>query len=340
SAFDFNGDDHVAVNELVQAVHYALTGCPTPPSSLVAGLVDRLVSTGGSAQIPQTITYQGRLTGPGGPVSATLAMTFAIYDQKTGPAPPLWGELHAAVTVDQGQFTVELGSLVPFTPALAFDVPYFLGITVGADPEMHPRLPFTSVGYALNSVHAQNADHSRTADHASNAQNADNAAHAQSCDLADVATLALSVAAGSITASSLSPAICSAGGVLRKTATGWACNLAVGPAGATGPQGLQGPVGSTGPPGPGVGDFKNIAIVTRGFRNDAPVIGPRLYTDPVAAMPDAPMWCGTPPGGNRCLLKIMPGVYDIGTAALILQPYVTVIGSGPNATTSSSSGGQ
>jgi hypothetical protein len=35
----------------------------------------------------------------------------------------------------------------------------------------------------------------------------------------------------------------------------------------------------------------------------------------------------------------MPGVYDIGTAALILQPYVTVIGSGPNATTIRGSGG-
>src|SRR4030095_10190803 len=105
-------------------------------SHLVRGLVlVLLLSTGGSAQIPETITYQGRLNGPGGPVSATLAMTFAIYDHKTGTA-LLWTETHAAVTVDQGQFSVELGSLVPFTPALAFDVPYFLGIAVGADPEM------------------------------------------------------------------------------------------------------------------------------------------------------------------------------------------------------------
>src|SRR4030095_11521372 len=104
-------------------------------SHLVRGLVlVLLLSTGGSAQIPETITYQGRLNGPGGPVSATLAMTFAIYDQKTGPALPLWTETYAAVTVDQGQFSVELGSLVPFAPALAFDVPYFLGIPVGAHP--------------------------------------------------------------------------------------------------------------------------------------------------------------------------------------------------------------
>ena len=75
-------------------------------SHLVRGFVlVLLLSTGGSAQIPETIAYQGRLNGPGGPVSDTLAMTFAIYDQKMGQAPPLWTELHAAVTVDQGQFS-------------------------------------------------------------------------------------------------------------------------------------------------------------------------------------------------------------------------------------------
>jgi hypothetical protein len=49
-----------------------------------------LLSPTASAQIPQTITYQGHLTEPGGgPVTGTFTMTFNIYDKKTGPAPPL-----------------------------------------------------------------------------------------------------------------------------------------------------------------------------------------------------------------------------------------------------------
>ena len=114
-----------------------------------------LLSAEGSAQIPETITYQGHLTGQGGgPVSGTLAMTFAIYTAKTGGS-ALWTETHPAVPVDNGQFSVELGSVTPFDSVpLTFDVPYFLGTTVGADTEMQPRRPFTSVGYALNSVHA------------------------------------------------------------------------------------------------------------------------------------------------------------------------------------------
>lgn len=330
-------------------------------SHLVCGCVFvLLLSPEGRAQIPQTIAYQGRLNGPGGPISDTLTMTFTIYDKKTGSVPPLvplWTETYPAVVVDEGHFSVELGSINPLAPALAFDVPYFLGITVGSDPEMTPRLAFTSAGYALNSVHAQNADHAGNsdhagnadhagnsdhagnADHATNAQSADNAVHAQSCDLADVATLALTVANGSITAASLSSAMCSDGEVLRKTSSGWACNLAVGPAGPTGAQGLPGPVGPTGPPGPGSGDFQNTAIVTRGFRDGSPVTGPGRYTDPVAAMADVPTWCGVPADGHRCLLKILPGTYDIGAAALVLQPFVTVAGSGESATTVRGIGG-
>ena len=65
-------------------------------------------------------------------------MTFAIYDKKSGPAPPLvllWAETHPAVVVDQGQFSVQRGRIDPFAPALACDVPGFLGITVGSDSE-------------------------------------------------------------------------------------------------------------------------------------------------------------------------------------------------------------
>ena len=40
--------------------------------------------------------------------------------------------------------------------SLPFGLPYYLGIKVGADPEMTPRIPLTSVGYAFR---AKTADY-------------------------------------------------------------------------------------------------------------------------------------------------------------------------------------
>ncbi len=311
-------------------------------SHLVRGFVLVLLfSTAGGAQIPETITYQGRLTGQGAPAPGTHTMTFKIYDKTSPPNPQfvlLWAEMQSVTVDQQGQFSVELGSVTAFdsvTPPLTFDAPYFLGIEVGTDGEMVPRLPFTSVGYALNSVHAQNAENAKNAEKAQNAENATKAENAKNAEKADT------VADGSITEASLSPTMCNAGEVLRKMATGWACNLAVGPAGPTGPTGptgMTGPTGPTGPRGPGSGDFQHIAIVTLGLRDGSP-IPPGLYTNPVTAMNEVGTWCVEPAVEKRCLLQILPGVYDIGVSALVLQPFVTVAGSGQNATTVRGSGG-
>jgi len=56
------------------------------------------------------------------------------------------------------------------------------------------------------------------------------------------------------------------------------------------------------------------------------------YTNPVAAMNDLATWCGTPSGTNKCLLKIMSGVYDLGGSALETRSFVDVEGSGENVT--------
>ncbi|RJR19581.1 MAG: hypothetical protein C4581_04845 [Nitrospiraceae bacterium] len=56
------------------------------------------------------------------------------------------------------------------------------------------------------------------------------------------------------------------------------------------------------------------------------------YTDPVTAMGDIASWCGSPSAVNPCLLKIMPGVYDIGTNAIQMVSYVDIEGSGENVT--------
>jgi len=56
------------------------------------------------------------------------------------------------------------------------------------------------------------------------------------------------------------------------------------------------------------------------------------YTNPVTAMNDIANWCGTPSAANPCLMKIMPGVYNIGATALTMQPFVDIQGSGENVT--------
>lgn len=55
------------------------------------------------------------------------------------------------------------------------------------------------------------------------------------------------------------------------------------------------------------------------------------YTSPVDAMNDRLNWCGTASAANPCLIKIMPGVYNLG-GALTLRSYIDVQGSGPGIT--------
>lgn len=56
------------------------------------------------------------------------------------------------------------------------------------------------------------------------------------------------------------------------------------------------------------------------------------YMDPVTAMSDIATWCGTPSSSNPCLLKLMPGNYNIGGGSLHMKQYVDVEGSGENVT--------
>jgi hypothetical protein len=53
------------------------------------------------------------------------------------------------------------------------------------------------------------------------------------------------------------------------------------------------------------------------------------YRDPLIAINEAlDEWCHEPSAANPCLLRIMPGVYSIGTNSLRMQPYVDIEGSG------------
>lgn len=56
------------------------------------------------------------------------------------------------------------------------------------------------------------------------------------------------------------------------------------------------------------------------------------YTNPVTAMANVSTWCGTPSATNPCLVKIMPGVYDLNGGSLTMQAYVDIEGSGETIT--------
>jgi hypothetical protein len=101
-----------------------------------------------AAKVPETLTHQGRLyDAKQQPINATLDVQIALYDAKDGTT-PIWSEDHS-VTFEDGYFSVQLGSLTPFSEAVFDGSVRYMGITVGGDPEMTPRATVGSVPYAL-----------------------------------------------------------------------------------------------------------------------------------------------------------------------------------------------
>ncbi len=111
------------------------------------------------------LTYQGRLTDPSGtPINGPVNMSFRIVDAETGgvglpyaPATP-WAETHVGVSVLEGIFTVQLGSLTPFPADLLVGPPSdslgpvrYLEVTIGAET-LSPNLRITSAGYAMGTT--------------------------------------------------------------------------------------------------------------------------------------------------------------------------------------------
>ena len=128
-----------------------------------------------TAAVPQSMDYQGYLTElAGSPADGDYTITFSIYTVESGGS-WVWRDSQL-VEVDYGLFRVELGSVAnPFPPDM-FNVPLWLGVTVGTDDEMTPRRPLTSVGFSFRSEGADTAIYADNADtvdgkHAGDLQN-------------------------------------------------------------------------------------------------------------------------------------------------------------------------
>ncbi len=103
-----------------------------------------------------TIAYQGRLAdADGNPLTGTYNMIFRLYDVASGGV-PLWEEQWTGsngVRVSDGLFNVILGSLTPIPQSvITGHDSLFLGITVGTDDEMTPRVQLGSVPFAVQAL--------------------------------------------------------------------------------------------------------------------------------------------------------------------------------------------
>lgn len=115
--------------------------------TILIGLITTFVWASSSTQM---INYQGRLTDSAGmPINGNTTVTFSIYDGET-VGTSLWSETQT-VTVNQGIYQVQLGTINPIPDDLFNGSERFLGVKVGSDPELTPRSRITSVAYAFNS---------------------------------------------------------------------------------------------------------------------------------------------------------------------------------------------
>ncbi len=104
------------------------------------------------------MSYQGRLADTGGnPLTDLYNMEFRIYDVPDGGT-PLWEEYWTggnSVQVSDGLFNVMLGSIDnTLANAIAGHDELYLGITVGSDSEMSPRVQLGSVPFSFQAQEA------------------------------------------------------------------------------------------------------------------------------------------------------------------------------------------
>jgi hypothetical protein len=103
------------------------------------------------AEVPQLITYQGRLSEANGePITGEHTIIFRLYDAEQSGT-KVWEETHTISVAkgDNGIFSVVLGS-VTLLSGLNLNQPLWLTFAIDGDSEMTPRQRVTSVTYAIN----------------------------------------------------------------------------------------------------------------------------------------------------------------------------------------------
>jgi len=145
------------------------------------------------AQVPQTISFQGRLTDiTGEPLpDSDYALTFRLYDSGTGGT-ALWSEVQT-VNTSNGLFTVMLGEATPFVDIEDFYAPLWLSVDIDGAGELDPRYQLGASPYAFVAIVADSANYSMYSMYALEAEFADTADYAFDAETAGEAALAYSV---------------------------------------------------------------------------------------------------------------------------------------------------
>jgi len=118
-----------------------------------------LLNTGSAfAAVPSLLNYQGVLRDAAGDIvpDGNFSVTFRIWDGETGGT-ALWQEARL-LTLQDGLFTVLLGSIVPIPDTLFKSSDRWIGLQVGLDTEMTPRQRLVTVPFAWQALNANTAD--------------------------------------------------------------------------------------------------------------------------------------------------------------------------------------
>ncbi len=119
-----------------------------------------LVASSVPAAVPRTISLQGVVTDrtTGAPLNRTEQLTFVLYDtSSTSAGIILWHETQT-ITFVAGSYHVILGTDTanPLSEALFVSSQIELGITIGTDAELQPRLHLHSVPFAFKAITSEN----------------------------------------------------------------------------------------------------------------------------------------------------------------------------------------
>lgn len=128
------------------------------------GVILFMASTIAYGQTPDVIHYRGHLDVPGvvPPGTVQRQLTFNLYEMAGGGS-PIWTETQTLDIYD-GNFAAVLGSINSVTQEMFTGEYRYLGVQVGADPELTPRQRIAAVPYSMVAGHAIRAASADDAD--------------------------------------------------------------------------------------------------------------------------------------------------------------------------------
>jgi len=303
--------------------------------------------------VPERINYQGYLTdNSGNPITTSVSITVNIYTVPAGGT-PFWTETHVVVP-DNGVYNIVLGSMEPLYLDYNLHDLFYLGVKVGSDAEMTPRQELTSVGASHTAWTALNLNCTGCISQSElDFTPGDITAVTAGTGLGGGGTTgSVTLNADTVYLQRRVSSACPAGQSIRVisqdgtvtcqadtnsggTITGVTAGNGLSGGGTTGNVSLSANFGGDGAANSvSRSDHSHDAMYQKKYLKVAVVepYGNGDYTNPATAMADYQNWCGFPSNISPCLLKIMPGFYDVSAGSVVTQPYIDIEGSGENVT--------